>query len=548
MLIAVLIALLPVLSIAVPPDQWIEETTQSSDGESPVLDSLEMLADSMIEPAFVFPGSPDKVRFQSSVHWKYSDGEQKSPSDLWARTRLVNQSGTRIRSEFFAVRRVGDPRAVDEVHLTVSSLHVPSAVQFTLGTYQLDWGLGVLSSSSFGASRSFSPLRSFEYTVGNGVVAKPASSESSWLRGIALKREFAESEFSLWASLREWNADTGDVPARLTGVLATNSQIALNRRDMVTEQLYGVSYRFQNKSLAAGALLQASSYDPQIYHVAKELISGSIFGSSTWNGAKAQAEVARSGGHLAWAATLSRGTENWQCAFYAIYADGDYFAPRSQSAFSFGGPLTDDRILGVRFGVIRNGHDLGLDMRANHTPLAATSGATVSQSDELIGSWVHSPQANIRLSARSTLSIRNEDSAGGQTERISSSIRIEPTWRNTLLWSLRAEMRSSEFASGDDRHSGTYLHLQAVRGDAVLRPGIRVAVFDLDGLSSPMLVYEPAVSGAYPIESFSGSGTRTSAWLSVSLASVALKFKIAHDSRVDSPDNTDFSFAFTYHR
>lgn len=526
----------------------IEDLLNSTDGESPLPDSLELAAISLLKPDSGLSGSREdllllsnRVRFQSSFQCSRGDENRPSWNDTWARTRLTTYSGKRLSSDLLAVRRVGDPRMIDELHLSIAGIHQASNVVFALGTYQFDWGLGILSSGTFGAARSLAYFRTSNVSVGKGVLPRTTSRESSWLRGVALSKEIGRTKLTAFGNFREWNANTLETPANLTGVLNTSSPLSISRRDKVEERSFGGSFEFKSSSVTTGFVAQTSNFDPVIEE-ADRLNSFSGYGSVNWNNLKATAEIARSGDETAWMAVLSRGTEHWRGAFYAMYAAPEYFSPRSQGAFTFGESFQNSRVIGARIGVTRDNHDFGLDMRSNRSLEGSSESIPVSYSDELIAGWTFNAAANAQLETRAFFANRSDD----VRERQSLSLRIEPIWTRLLVWSTRLELRRFDTSNNSESGRGNYLHVQAVRPEGTLRPGVRIAAFDLDDLDSPMQVYEPSVAGAYPLENLSGNGMRMSGWFSLSVGNWDIKTKVSWLNRESGKDSTEFALAFAF--
>ncbi len=534
----------PLALLAQVSDSALEDLLTASDGESALPDSIEPAVATFLKPGLNRAGSRDDLlvrtdhfRFQSSFQWTRRSTEKMSWSDTWARTRLTTYSGKRLSSDLLAVRRVDDPRVIDELHLTLAGVHSPSEIAFMLGTYQFDWGLGILSSSAFGAARSLSFFRATHATLGKGVVPRTTSREASWLRGVAVEKRIGKARLAAFGNLREWNANTESFPAKLTGIFSTASASAIDQRDKVEEQSVGGAFDFQTDYVATGLFVESSKFDPVIWQ-ANELRSFSGYGSANWQDIQAAVELSRSGDNSAWMAMLARGTERWRGAFYAMYAAPEYFAPRSQAAFTFGEIFQDSRIIGGRIGVACGVNDFALDIHSNRTP------SSLKHSDELTAGWTFIPAGNSKIETRAHFSNSSDD----DLERHSFAFRIEPAWTRLLVWSTRLEIRRFSSPDDDVAGSGNYLHVQATRPEGKLRPGLRVALFNLADLDAPMQVYEPAVAGAYPLETFSGDGSRVSGWLQINWGSWAIKMKAALLSREHSSDASEFALAVTFRR
>ncbi|MBL0060522.1 MAG: hypothetical protein IPP40_03300 [bacterium] len=533
---------MPVILFGQVSDGAIEDILNSSDGESALPDSIELAATSLLKPEFGRGSSredllfgPNRLRFQSSFQWSRHSGDKTSWNDTWARTRLTTYLGKRLSSDLLAVRRVDDPRMIDELHLTLAGIHPPTNIAFVLGTFQLDWAFGILSSGAYGASRGFSYFRTSNATLGKGIVARTTSREANWLRGAALTRELGDARVTAFGNLREWNANTKVVPAVLSGVLSTTSASTIDRRDKVEERSFGGAFEYQTAYISAGILAQTNNFKPAIEQ-AKRSNSLSAYGSAYLQDIQVSAEIVRSGSETAWMAIFARGTEDWCGAFYAMYAAPEYFAPRSQGVFTFGETLQDSRIIGGRIGVTRGINNFALDIHSNRTP----SGA--SQSDELTVGWTLNPAVNAELEARAFFANRSNEGS----ERNTFALRIDPTWTRLLTWSTRIEVRHFNSPVDAESGKGHYLHVQAVRPEGKLRPGARVAAFELDDLDSPMQIYESTVAGAYPLEILSGNGTRVSGWLTIDLGDWDIKTKVAWLSREDGDSTTEFALAIAF--
>ncbi len=539
---------MPMILWAQASESWIEDVISSADGESPVLDSLEWRPGPFLIPVLNLAGSRERVRFQSSLMWTMPVSNSLSWSDTWARSRVTTLSGKQLRTDVLAIRRVHDPRTLDELHLTIAGKHEPSEIEFTLGTYQIDWGHGILASSAFGSARSFSFFRNSAIAPSKGVVPRATSREANWLRGAAIEKQLGRVHGAVFGNYREWNGNTGDESASLTGLLNPSTRTGLLMRDNIEERSAGVSARLESDRISIGLLAQSSSFSPDLANVGPAHHSESVFASGHWAGTVVSAEAARSGAHTAWSAILSQGTEQWRGAFYAMYAAPNYYALRSQGSFSFGEPFRNARIIGTRLGTERGAHDFSLDIRSNRTPAATATVTPVRQSDEATVGWTFKAAANASVDTRASYIVRNENRDGQTIDRRIQSLRVEPVWTRLLVWSLRSEYRRHSLSSENSAMSGNYLHLQAIRNEGMIRPGLRVAVFSLDGLESQILIYEPTILGAYPLETFSGNGNRVSAWLTAYFGNWTVRTKFAHTRRENSDDVAEYALAFSYRR
>jgi hypothetical protein len=503
---AILVILCAAVLFAQEHDDLIEDVAASSDQESPLPTDID--ADSLVEQGGALPGSRQHIRFVSSFAWKRPGEDDVEWRDTWARTKFSSTFGAQNRTEFLLVRRMHDPQTLDEVHVAVSGVHAPSNIAYALGTYQIDWGLGALNSAAYGAARRFAYVANTVTGLGVGVIPRTTSREESWLRGVALSRSFRSANFSAWANIRDWNGETDSVPARLTGVLSTASSSSLDRRDRIEENSFGGSLLIHRGAARVGLLSQVSNYSPEVTGIGSRQLSNSLTGSMAVGTTTAVVEFARSGSKSAWSAILSHGTGRLLSAFYAMYAAPDYAAPRSQSPFSFGEEFQNSRIYGLRLALSQGRHDFSLDTRVDRTPAATPTAAPYLKSEELLVNWLFRPAPNVQLKNRAFFAVRN---LGRSDERFSRYFRFEPVWRNTAIWSLRAELRNTDFLH-EPSGNGQYLHLQLAKSSGKFRPGFRVAVFNLDELGDPLLVYETTVDGAYPLESISGNGTRVAGW------------------------------------
>lgn len=523
----------------------IEDVVQTSDGESITTDSLEMLVSPVLklqEHSWSSAGeslfSKRHVRFQSSVQLLHYRERPVAWNDTWARTRVTSYTGRRLQSDLLLVRRVKDPQVVDELHLTLAGQLSSSELRYVLGTYQFDWGLGALLSSSFGAARSFSHYRNTVASRGKGVVPRSTSREESWLRGAVVERKIGVSRWTLFGNMREWNADVRDSLNHLSGVLVIDSEVEIQKRDRVSEVSYGGAAELESKYVRIGLLSNNSRFRPVLAQ-AKDLHAFSTYLAFDLKGVQSISEFARSGSKTAWISTVSRGTENWCGAFYLLYSPSGYFAPRSQSPFSYGAAFTKSRVLGMRLGTEIGRYEFAFDLRSHSS---AGAGPTNRQDEMLAGIYFDAAEY-LRMSAR--LSLAANDNL--DVERKSSSIRLEPVWTNTLTVSSRAEFLRAGVSNSTQFGNGSYLHLQVTRPYGRIRPGLRVASFNLKNLGFPLQVYEPTVSGAYPLETFSNNGSRATGWVTLDLESVEFHTKVAWTTQAESGSSTECAIAVTIH-
>lgn len=530
------------LLFAQEQDDLIEDVAASADQETPL--PADWTADSLFEQAGTPPGSRPRVRFITSLAWNRHAESSFDWPDMWARTKLTSQFGATTRSELLFVRRVDDPHTVDEIHLAVSGSHEQSEIRYALGTFQHDWGLGILNSASFGAARRFAYIANTVAIPGIGIVPRTTSREESWLRGVALSRTYQSVSLSVWGSNRDWNGDDTAQPARLTGVLSTTTPSTLERRDNIEENSAGGSIQWTRRATQIGLLTQTSEFVPEISGAGRRLLSASLAGATSVGSARAMAEFARSGEHSAWSTILSYGTRRLRSAFYAMYAAPDYFASRSQSPFSFGEEFRNSRIYGLRMGVKAGRHDIALDTRVNRSPGATPTAAPYRKSEELLINWYYRAAPHVELKNKAVFTIR--DLGNGQ-ERFGRSFRFEPVWRQAAVWSLRAELRNTDYLH-EPSANGQYLHLQVARDRGKLKPGFRVAFYNLDELDDPLLVYEPTTDGAYPLETLTGNGTRVAGWCRAAFGKWKIIAKAAQQKPEAEKSSLEFAIGIGYHQ
>lgn len=547
-----LIVLLPPLLLAQTSDERIEDSGASTDGEASLPDdSLYRGNLPPLKPGVSLPGSTgiSRVRFTNSYAVSRSGSEQVHWSDIWSRLRLTVQSRSDFRTDVLAVRRVNDPQTLDELHLTVSGMHAQTEIKYTVGTYQLDWGFGSLTSAAYGSAREFSHTSTFVPHAAQGVVARPTSREGTWLRGLAMERRFERVRLSVFASQRPWNAETENDKTHLTGVIQPTSSIGLARRDQIDEQLLGLGAKLNSEYFELAALAQQSHFSTELESIGSNLRQFTVSGSALFKQLASRAEFARSGSETAWQVLLSGMTGAWRCTAYASYAVPGYFAPRSQSPESFGEQMTNESTLGVRAGFVAGRHRFTGDVRDLLTPAATATIGPSRQSTEAELNWAFDFTDAGELSTRIASGSREEHNADEVIDRNYQRLRLILNWQRGLLWSIRVEDHRSRDVEGTNPSAGSYQHFQVSLAEGAIQPGVRMAFFSIPSTEGPLLIYEPSISGAYPLTSFSSDGRHLAAWLSIVLDNwnTRLKASLTERSGNSKPDtNVGLELNFRY--
>lgn len=544
MLLLAFVFLLPITMAAQAIDGDIEELITNADGESSLADSLELAAAQFLYSAGSDSCSHDdlplltkRVRFWTSASWDNSS----SLEDLrrtWARTRLTVYTRDIRSADLLLVRRAHDPRTIDELHLSISGVNSSLGIKYVLGTYQIEWGMGVLSSGSFGAMRSLSVVRSARIKKGRGVIARTTSRESAWLRGVTIEKQVSCLDLGVFANSRDWNAVNDSGQVSLTGVYSPLN-FRSDVRDKVSESGFGGFVGLRHSLIHAGVLAQQSNFEPSPTN-APTLNSQSGYFKIGWEGGFAIGEIARSADNTAWAATLTHGTLQWQGALYSIYAPAGYFAPRSQGPFDFGEELEGTAVVGAKAGTYVSRHEFAFDLNSSKE-----SNTVPGDSRNNFALLWHAPFNEVfGLTSRLRLSERSSESGG----RRSLTFRCDPVWGEAINVSARLEYRRFETNDGSEFGNGSYIHMQVMKNRGKLRPGVRVAEFNLSELDFPLSVYERNVSGAYPFEQLFGNGTRLIAWMSYVTKSISIGTKLAWTSSSVSSDDVETAVSMSISR
>lgn len=131
----VFVLILPIVALCQPAEERIEDGLMSADEEGYLPE----------DSAFVFgtenAQSSQRVQMLNSTVFDANSGKRVTGSHVWVRSRLGVQADSRFRTDLLAVRRKYDPRAFDEVHVSISGRHDPTNVTFALGTFQHDGDL-----------------------------------------------------------------------------------------------------------------------------------------------------------------------------------------------------------------------------------------------------------------------------------------------------------------------------------------------------------------------------------------------------------------------
>jgi len=520
------------MCLAAETDDGKEDLLTSSDGE--VEDSLLILG----RDTEGSPGEYSRIRFSTAFAYRNVANEEIDANRLWSRTRLTSNTNS-SRLELLGVRRVSDPRTFDEVHVTFSGRLPDQKVSYALGTFQLDWGLGLLSSAAFGAARELAYYRSTSVRDGRGIVARPTAREATWWRGAAVEYQHHNLHAAALASQREWNATLNGETATLSGVLQGAEVGELDKRDRLNEQTVAGFLSYDSKRVSAGAMACLSDFDYAVAGVGRNLRGWSAFATGQQLGAELKAEFARSGNRSAGMAVASRGTDRWRGAFYGMYAETDYFAPRSQEAFAFGEPVQAGVTNGLRGAVMLGEHELAVDIRAVARP---RQDETDRHARELVAGW----SGPLRDSLSATLRGQIKKTDEGITSERALNYRCDVQWNGGASWSARLDSRSTRFSDESVSRRGHYLHVQAAERHGRFRPGARVSVYSLSELAAPFAVYEPTIAGAYPLETLSGDGRRVSVWMTVVAGDWRMQAKTALDTKSARDPDREFALALSY--
>lgn len=522
-----LTALFPAVLFAQTLDERREDDAQSADQEAALPDDSLYASGSGHDTIAALPFNR-RVRFVQSMHYSRESSESFEWPGLWSRTRLTVLGNREFRADLLAIRRVDDPQTFDELHLTVSGRHAPTQLDYTLGTFELDWGLGVLSSASFGTARSLSNRSAFTQRPAQGVIARPVSREGSWLRGAAVHRTLSCFGVTVFGSDRPWNAEIDNGTATLTGVLTPVTATGLARRDELTERLFGAAVQANYRVLDAGLLAQSTAFSTPLAGVGESLAQISADCGVTTEGASARAEFARSRSETAWGATASGTSGIWRGLLYATHFAPDYIALRSQSTTSFGESARNESTLGVRGGVSFGRNLVTAEVRDTQTLSETATVAPSRAASEAELNWLCDVSQSFEVSFRVVGGSREENHSGAVVDRDFERARVIAHLEKELDWTARFDHVALRDRSGANPATGSYAHLQLADGAGRFRPGARVAFFTIPSDVGPLLIYEPSVAGAYPLRSVSGDGRILSAWLLAITGPFYSRFTVSH--------------------
>lgn len=516
----VFVLILPIVALCQPAEERIEDGLMSADEEGYLPE----------DSAFVFgtenAQSSQRVQMLNSTVFDANSGKRVTGSHVWVRSRLGVQADSRFRTDLLAVRRKYDPRAFDEVHVSISGRHDPTNVTFALGTFQHDWGFGLVSSAGFGAARKFSYAGSTFAPLGSGLSTRPTSRESSWFYGLAASRRFQRLSATLFGSIRPWNAEVSNGYGVLTGNFQPASSTGYLQRDRVEEQLLGGSLEFTTENLRIGTFAQSSAYSIPLVGIGDRLDQLSAVASASWRNVTGTGEAVRSGNKSAWQMVLSGYTGHFAGAVYTVYADPDYFAPRSQSFVSFGEPTTNQRVIGVRSSYSTSAHTLTGEIQSSNSPAATPTVSPSKSESRAVMSWLYRVDSSLNLALRVARGIREERSSETIADRTYQDVRLLIKWRRGLEWSARLDDRRARDLTGERPSAGSYEHIQAAKVDGRIRAGLRVSLHSVPTGVAPLLVYEPSVVGAYPLQTIAGDGRRLLGWLGVGSRSWSIFAKV----------------------
>ncbi len=516
----VFVLILPIVALCQPAEERIEDGFVSADEEGYLPeDSAFVLGKGNVQ-------SSQRVQLLNSAAFDASSEKRVTGSHIWVRSRLGVQAGSRFRTDLLAVRRKYDPRAFDEVHVSISGRHDPTDVTFALGTFQYDWGLGLVSSAGFGAARRFSYAGSTFAPLGTGLLARPTSRESSWFYGLAACRRFQRLSATLVGSIRPWNAEVSNDYGSLTGNLQPVSSTGYSQRDRVEERLFGGSLEFATKFLRIGTFAQSGEFSFPLKGTGDRLDQLSAVASASWRNVTGTGEAARSGNKSAWQMVLSGYTGLFTGALFVFYADPEYIAPRSQSFVSYGEPITNQRTFGVRSSYTSSVHTLTGEIQSSNSPAATPTISPSKSESRAVMSWHYRVDSSLNLALRVARGIREERSSETIADRTYQNVRLLMKWRQGLEWSVRLDDRRARDLTGERPSAGSYEHIQAAKVDGRIRAGLRVSLHSVPSGVAPLLVYEPSVAGAYPLQTIVGDGRRLLGWIGVGSRSWSVFAKV----------------------
>ncbi|MCB9366611.1 MAG: hypothetical protein H6506_00575 [Calditrichaeota bacterium] len=476
----------------------------------------------------------DRIIFSSSFLVD-PEPEHKLGRSLWCRTRLSVRSISGFKADVLGVRRRDDPRVFDEVHVTASGMHRPSGVQFTAGTYQIDWGLGLVLSSAYGAARAYSYSGMIRPVVGRGVVSRGTSREESWLFGASASRQLGKVRTGLFASDRMWNGNSAN--GNLTGILHPASASGIARRDQFEERLMGGYLEAQTGALQTGVLATRSRFTPELARAEDGNNQVSAYGMWDYGSTRLAGEFARSGNKTAWQTVLSGHAGNLSGAFFLLYSAPGLFAPRGQSFDSYGEPPENDRVAGVRIALNKGRHNFSSEMRSSKSPSATATVSPSRQETDLSLLWSCQMDRSSDLSLKLDQIVREERRSDSIVDRSFTRVRAVFMWRTGMDWALRADARRGQDIGGAAPSMGSYSHLQAALPVGNWKGGARVAYFSLPAASGALLVYDRTIAGGYPLYSISGEGRRLSGWISYRRGGFGLLVTADHLATIEKQDD-----------
>jgi len=485
------------------------------------------------------------------------------PEDWWVRYRgeIAREDGG--YGHVFLGRQAEDREGFRQVSAVLSLTEERTGTRLGFGDFQLETGTGLVFASAYGMSNWLSSSEILTPGKPRGLSFRPSADRRSVFRGGAAEISRSHLQATLLGSVMRLDGATDDSGVlRITeGESYSSEQLADARRDQVEERLIGGRLAANGGSIAAGISGYHARYSPQFAPeqldedmprlTGDDVSVASLFARASVAGASWVGEVARSQpGGMAAQTALSATTGRAALGVYHVFADADFYSPRSRVWGGFGEEAANQQNTGVRMRIGWPAHAFLFSAVSETTPFRTTTFPLKKNGGQIEMRWRGRPSAPIGLDLLTGRRWREEFSTtSGMREIRVDRARIDAALSLREEYRIRLEIRSATSDQETQHRLGTLLFFQAKTRLAGLVGVGRVTLFDLDGPDVATSVFENSLRGAYPLIPLSGTGRRAALMVSRRWTWGTTAAKIAHTHRTSDGErigSLDFALEIGY--
>lgn len=416
------------------------------------------------------------------------------------------------------------------------------AWQAVLGSYQIEWGLGLALWGPYGVA-----ITSDVHAAGRrwGRMARPyhAASESAALQGVAIAARFAAVAFSGFGSMRRLDVTLDDegyaVRLRTSGYHRTATEGSLRRN--IREKILGAGVKIHlREAHEVGLMMYAAEFDhswrPGNLEQNRFDFAGrtnhlmSVFAKSRLKGLQLQGEAARSRSGGVGAAAVLSGEEkilSWTAEIHHIEVDfhsprgrgfvGSDDAPQGEKGYSLGLRLKPRQNIVGEFFVQRS-RTLWRTADTPLPPARASAGALLEwkirrpflvraryrrrSTDELLATSRNPVYTAVAPDFRESLRLELEQKFG-------AALRLKPRLDWARAWQPTPPVNLAQAAPLANTRPGKIGTASGLEVNLALSQRLAInARYTLFDTPTPLYHYERDVPGVFTVQALRESGTR----------------------------------------